>query len=354
MMKNRIFGMVAFFCMLVGCLCVAQQQEEKIDWEAAQKIRPGVRFVKFQWETPRDKPLSAEQVEKVHKEMVEKKRSQETIDNYKADVRPMKIYVMRIDLTMKGLTFTGTGRAEGWGEKMPDHAKQIIRTRRLRTAQFMKDCRKPKEEGGRGLDMIVANNSAPWSPWESPYTHKFGNPTALNISDGVIITDNPGGHKAILVVYKNGKIDIVDHIDTAQYEAEGRTKYDDIWFAHSGFGIILKNGETTPQTTSGYDRPLMPRMTCGLDKDRHYMYLVAVDGRLFGWSEGATGTDLVKIMRAAGAYDVIDFDGGGSATLCYWDDEKKAPQTVNRHDRVPNGYYRPCGMNMGLYIKHDE
>ncbi|MBR6059026.1 MAG: phosphodiester glycosidase family protein, partial [Victivallales bacterium] len=133
-----------------------------------------------------------------------------------------------------------------------------------------------------------------------------------------------------------------------------RTKYDDIWFAHSGFGIILKNGETTPQTTSGYDRPLMPRMTCGLDKDRHYMYLVAVDGRMFGWSEGATGTDLVRIMRAAGAYDVIDFDGGGSATLCYWDDEKKAPQTVNRHDRVPNGYYRPCGMNMGIYIKHDN
>ncbi|MBR5025864.1 MAG: hypothetical protein IKX48_12405, partial [Victivallales bacterium] len=117
MMKNRIFGMVAFFCMLVGCLCVAQQQEEKIDWEAAQMVRPGVRLVKMEWQVPRAKPLSAEQVEKVHKEMIAKKRSQETIDNYRADVRPMKINVMQIDLTMKGLTFTGTERAEGWGEK---------------------------------------------------------------------------------------------------------------------------------------------------------------------------------------------------------------------------------------------
>ena len=62
MMKKKIFGMAAFFCMLAGCLCVAQQQEEKIDWEVAQMVRPGVRLVKMEWQVPRDKPLSAEQV----------------------------------------------------------------------------------------------------------------------------------------------------------------------------------------------------------------------------------------------------------------------------------------------------
>ncbi len=339
-------------CLLAFCVALCLHAEP-IDWKNVQMVRPGVRLLKLEKEVPREKALTEAQLKAQKANLTAKKLPAEIIDAVKADVRPMKINVMRVDLRMKGLSFTGTGRAEGWGGKMPDHDTQIIRTKRLRTADFMKNCRLPRKEGGRGLDMIVANNTAPWLPWQPPYTHQFGNPLSLNISDGVVVTDNPDGPNAIFVVYRNGRIDIVDHIDTAVYEAAGRQKYDDIWLAHSGFGIIMKAGSTTPQTNTGYDKPLMPRMTIGLDKERHYLFLVTVDGRLPGWSEGATGTDLYLLMKDAGASDAIDMDGGGSATLCYWDDSKKTPQIVNRHDYKP-GYYRPCGMNMGIFLKHDK
>ena len=107
MKKISLFATVALAFILVGCAGL-DQENNRINWKKAPMVCPGVRLVKMEWQVPRAKPLTAEQVEKVHKEMIEKKRSQETIDNYRADVRPMKINVMRIDLTMKGLTFTGT------------------------------------------------------------------------------------------------------------------------------------------------------------------------------------------------------------------------------------------------------
>ncbi|HCH87127.1 MAG TPA: hypothetical protein DFL85_16665, partial [Lentisphaeria bacterium] len=50
-----------------------------------------------------------------------------------------------------------------------------------------------------------------------------------------------------------------------------------------------------------------------------------------------------------GAADAINMDGGGSATLCYWDEKTKTPVTVNR--QTESGYQRPVGSNIGIYLK---
>ena len=60
-------------------------------------------------------------------------------------------------------------------------------------------------------------------------------------------------------------------------------------------------------------------------------------------------SDIKRLMKLAGAWDVIDMDGGGSATLCWWDETKNTPVVVNRHSA--NGYTRPTGMNIGIYLK---
>jgi exopolysaccharide biosynthesis protein len=44
-----------------------------------------------------------------------------------------------------------------------------------------------------------------------------------------------------------------------------------------------------------------------------------VDGRQPNYSLGASLTDLFKMMKAAGAYNAINMDGGGSTTLVYHD-----------------------------------
>ena len=53
---------------------------------------------------------------------------------------------------------------------------------------------------------------------------------------------------------------------------------------------------------------------------------------------------LCDLMIDAGAWHAINFDGGGSATLCYWNETEKKTVIVN-HDTK-----RPVGINLGLCI----
>ena len=253
----------------------------------------------------------------------------------KTEPRLMKIKIMRVDLTLPGLAFTGTGRAEHWGEPMPDYtAREIpIRTLREETRQFMKNARK------NGRKMIVAADTTPWAPWEAPWNHKYGHPAGLVISEGVVVTDDGNPNHPMIVVWKDGRIEITGEIDPA--------KKDDIWMAHTGFGITMKDGVEVDG--GGYEHGLMPRMTYGLSKDKRYLYLLTCDGRQEGWSLGATGPEISAIMKTVGAWDVVDMDGGGSASLCYWDEANGEPVMVNRHSA--NGATRRVATNFGIYLE---
>ena len=76
---------------------------------------------------------------------------------------------------------------------------------------------------------------------------------------------------------------------------------------------------------------------------------LAVDGRQKEWSLGATGSETAQILLAAGASDAINFDGGGSTSLLYWDAKNHKPVVTNRH--TIGGYMRPVGSNVGVVIK---
>jgi exopolysaccharide biosynthesis protein len=45
------------------------------------------------------------------------------------------------------------------------------------------------------------------------------------------------------------------------------------------------------------------------------LLLVTVDGRQPGWSVGASFEESARIMRALGATDTVNLDGGGSTTI---------------------------------------
>ena len=84
-------------------LCAFTLAAEKIDWEQVPELRPGVRLLKLEREEP----------------------------------RLMKINLMRIDLKLPGLEFTGSARDADWGKPMPDYPQKPIRTKRIRTRDFM-------------------------------------------------------------------------------------------------------------------------------------------------------------------------------------------------------------------------
>jgi exopolysaccharide biosynthesis protein len=57
-----------------------------------------------------------------------------------------------------------------------------------------------------------------------------------------------------------------------------------------------------------------PRSAIGVSKDGRTLWLYAVNGRSAS-SVGMTLVELGDAMRALGAWDALNFDGGGSTTL---------------------------------------
>ena len=307
-----------------------------IDWERAQTVQTGVKFVAL------DEVVNTPVTASDEKMLNLLKKAGRLIGKADAgDGRPMKSYLFRVDLRTPGLAFTATGRDAKWGEPMPvegnGRGKNLkIATLREKTEDFLKALADPAR-GGDGRRLLVGFDTGPWRPWPPP-SHFYADPAGLTISDGVVVTDHPTD-RPCFVVWKDGKMDILESPVPAARRAEA-------WIAHTGFGLVLKDGQAAPPRP--YEVKLMPRLALGLSKDRAYMYLLAIDGRQPGRSLGAVAADLVRLFRAAGAWDAIDFDGGGSATLCYWDAKASRPVTVNRTEG------RRVALNVGVYVRKDR
>ncbi|MDR2071404.1 MAG: phosphodiester glycosidase family protein, partial [Treponema sp.] len=97
--------------------------------------------------------------------------------------------------------------------------------------------------------------------------------------------------------------------------------------AAGGFQIVLHQGTPVSRVLEaaaggkasggnalGGNAPRHPRSAAGLSPDGNILYLLAIDGRRPG-SAGATEAELALILKQLGAYDGLNFDGGGSTVL---------------------------------------
>jgi hypothetical protein len=86
-----------------------------------------------------------------------------------------------------------------------------------------------------------------------------------------------------------------------------------------GGGMLLIRGETAED--GGYvTTGRQPRSAVGYSRDGQTLILMVVDGR--GASVGASHFELAELMRNAGAYHAMHFDGGGSATMVVRENER--------------------------------
>lgn len=110
--------------------------------------------------------------------------------------------------------------------------------------------------------------------------------------------------------------------------------------SRSSFAAFDNNYATTPQ----------PRTAIGVSADGTRGWLVVVDGRQAGYSEGASLQALTNLFVELGASDAINLDGGGSSTLVM-SGEGGAPVIVNRpiHTGVP-GRERPVANQIALVV----
>jgi hypothetical protein len=91
-----------------------------------------------------------------------------------------------------------------------------------------------------------------------------------------------------------------------------------------------------------------PRTAVGVDSTKQKAWLLVVDGRQPGFSEGATLDELKQMLKDEGAVDALNLDGGGSSVLVARNpDGSLKVLNVPIHDRVP-GRERPVVSAVGM------
>lgn len=85
----------------------------------------------------------------------------------------------------------------------------------------------------------------------------------------------------------------------------------------SGHPLLVTNGvKNTLSSSDGLVATRNPRTLIGVNADTTRMYLVVVDGRQSGYSAGMTLWECQDFMQGVlGAYQALNFDGGGSSTM---------------------------------------
>lgn len=223
--------------------------------------------------------------------------------------RPLRIHALRIDLRAPGLSFFAT----------PPNAAGEKHTIGLRTGSFLAEHR-----------LQAAINAAPFGPIHREEGKPVGI-VGLTVSNGRVVS--PPTRLPALVITRRNEARIV----------EPPFDLKDVRTAVAGFGVVLRHGEIT-----GTDDALHPRTAAGISQDGRTLYLMVIDGRQPGYSEGATTAQVGAWLKALGSWDGINLDGGGTSTLVL-EDRHRTPRIMNLpiHDGMP-GRQRVAGSHLGL------
>ena len=87
--------------------------------------------------------------------------------------------------------------------------------------------------------------------------------------------------------------------------------------AVGGRPVLVRRGAILPGVDSGgsFATSRHPRTAVGIARAGQRLILVTVDGRQKPYSDGMTLREIAEVMRALGADDAINLDGGGSTTM---------------------------------------
>ena len=124
--------------------------------------------------------------------------------------------------------------------------------------------------------------------------------------DGVCLKETFDGGNActVFAIMNDGKARIMSQ---TMYKSNKNS----IQEAIGGRQEVLNSGVVTTVKNNKYD----PRTAIGVSADRSKVIMVVVDGRQSSHSNGAEYSDLGMMLKAMGAYNGINLDGGGSSTF---------------------------------------
>jgi exopolysaccharide biosynthesis protein len=129
-----------------------------------------------------------------------------------------------------------------------------------------------------------------------------------------------------------------------------------IYTAITGYYPIVSNGVNIGAASinaypDSFIHGTQPRTALGISRDSRYLYIMTIDGRQSGYSDGALDSETAYWMLQCGAWNAINMDGGGSTAL-YMADSTGSPVALN-HSSYMAGYGREryIGSHFGVYAK---
>lgn len=131
-----------------------------------------------------------------------------------------------------------------------------------------------------------------------------GTPQGIYYRDGVCLKNTMTDNVCTFFAVTKNKKAIIGSYD--EYD----TYKEDIQEAVGGRVRLMTNGNVLPQTSTA----LEPRTAIGVTDD-NVVYILVADGRNFWYSNGMRYTEMGAVMKALGAKDAINLDGGGSSTF---------------------------------------
>lgn len=247
--------------------------------------------------------------------------------------RPLVVYILHIDLTEPGISFLVT----------PPDSKGDRPLKARKTSQFLEE-----------HQAQIAINGDFFEPWHSRFIWDYyphvGDPVQVQgmaVSQGKTYARGNTNYPVLAFDTKNQAQ--IFNSPAALEQAWPARRIDN---AISGHRLLVRNGHSVPPGEWYKDHTtLHPRTALGLDKERHKLIIIVVDGRQPGYSEGVSFQELADLMLEAGAHTAMNIDGGGSTTLVMQGEDGSAKILNSPIDNRIPGRERPVANHLAVFAQ---
>ena len=170
--------------------------------------------------------------------------------------------------------------------------------------------------------------------------------TGLAISQGEVVSPQSSSTDCASLIFTSNNVPRFVFTNWPPVSTEG------IFTAVSGiYPVLVNKVNVGARYAHSGIHDLQPRTAFGLSQDRRYLFLLTIDGRQPGYSNGAYDSETAGWLLLAGAADGINMDGGGSTTLVI-EDAAGNPDRLNHPSAVADsGKERTIGSHFGIFAK---
>jgi len=230
------------------------------------------------------------------------------------EVRQQKVFALRVDLADPTVEFFST----------PSNAEGPLETYGQTTTTFVETY---GVAAGVNANFFSPVSTTPDDPREL---------SGLAVSQGDVVSPFESGRPAVLISRSN-------QVSFAQTAPPSLAN---VWTAVAGSDRILINGIAQLQDCDTSFCNENPRTAVGLSQDGHYFYLMVIDGRRAGWSDGATLYETGQWLLRLGAWNGLNLDGGGSSAMA-----RLTNGTAVLLNRPSGGVQRVNGNHLGVFAQ---